>query len=188
MKKLLSLAVIAATLVFLLSGCGLLSKSDFIFEEIKDGAEYAFGGVKYSGSGEMEVTVPGEYKGKPVTAIADYAFNGAQYITKITLPSGITDIGNCAFQSFGNIQNLMLPDGVVRIGDSAFRHSDFDAITIPASVTSIGAYALSNCENLTEIHFGGMMSQWEAIEKRGWWKSSSAFTVYCTDGNLDLTA
>ncbi len=62
-------------------------------------------------------------------------------------------------------------------------------ISIPASVTEIGSNALSGCTGLEAIRFGGTQEQWESVVKgTDWDKNTGAYTVYCSDGNIEPIA
>ncbi len=62
---------------------------------------------------------------------------------------------------------------------------DLTSITIPDSVTTIGAYAFNQCSNLTTITFQATTAEWEAITKGSGWDSNTAsYTVHCTDGDI----
>ena len=65
------------------------------FVENGDGATYSVVGIgTYKGK---DVVIPKEYKGKPVTAIADGAFAGED-IESVTISTTLTKIGNGAFE------------------------------------------------------------------------------------------
>ena len=56
---------------------------------------------------------------------------------------------------------VMVDDGVTTVGDSAFTDSAVQYICIGNSVTSIGQYALYNCEKLKKITFGDSVNKIE---------------------------
>lgn len=88
-----------------------------------------------------------------VTKISDFAFTG-QFDTTINWTDNITEIGYQGFAySFRNMtENLVLPASLTTIGDRAFMQIGAPSITIPAKVTSIGEYFISNTANLTTIY------------------------------------
>ena len=67
----------------------------------------------------------------------------------------ISGTGSITGSSFGNSWNLlaiddvMIENGIDAIGDWVFSYDSMQNVTIPASVTQIGAYAFYACENLT---------------------------------------
>lgn len=121
------------------------------------------------------VIIPEQYRGKPVTGIADKAFCGRDDITLVVIPDTVTDIGESAFQSCTNLmevdlpntitelkdfcfdgcENLLdikLPDSVTKIGCAAFRDCVcIEEIILPQGVTSIEAYTYSGCSNLKKV-------------------------------------
>ena len=98
-------------------------------------------GESYSCTGrgtatDSVISIPGEYNGKVVTAVSEWAFAGNTNITSVIIPDSVTSIGNSAF----------------------YYCSSLTSITIPDSVTSIGTDAFYNCSSLTEIKFKDMAS------------------------------
>jgi hypothetical protein len=110
------------------------------------------------------VFVPATLGVSPVTSIGETAFYGKLGLTSITIPEGVTSIGDRAFeycwdltsvslpdslrsigfQAFNDVHSLSsisLPDGLQSIGEGAFYAIYLSNITIPASVTAIGATA-----------------------------------------------
>ncbi len=60
------------------------------------------------------------------------------------------------------------------------------AITIPKSVTAIGATAFEACEALTSITYTGTIAEWRALEKGYLWDyNTGAYTITCIDGRLN---
>lgn len=51
----------------------------------------------------------------------------------------------------GSGGDVVIPDGVTEIGFDVFDGSNITLITIPDSVTSVGAFAFSNCNGLTSL-------------------------------------
>ena len=71
-----------------------------------------------------EVVIPSIYNGKPVTSIGEWAFNGLEATTCITVGDGITSIGANAFYYCQNLTSITIGNGVTSIGDGAFRYCD----------------------------------------------------------------
>ena len=69
----------------------------------------------------LDIVIPAEYNGKPVTAIGNSAFYG-QYIKSCTLPSTITSIGANAFMQNPTMRYINIPVGVTTIGSGAFTY------------------------------------------------------------------
>ena len=147
--------------------------------------------IKYSAfrncSSLSDVTIPDS-----VTSIGDSAFEGCASLTSITIPfmgkkaesdiglnrlgyifgsypygsnsdyvpatlreviiTGGTVIPTDAFSGCSGLTNITIPDSVTSIGASAFFGCDgLRSITIPDSVTSIGSSAFSGCDGLRNI-------------------------------------
>ena len=75
----------------------------------------------------------------------------SQYIRRIIIEDGITDVGDYAFFGLSSLEEVVLPDSVVHIGQAAFsRCSSLSKINIPNGVKSIGPAAFSGCGSLAE--------------------------------------
>lgn len=122
----------------------------FAFNEINNGAEYEVSGVTIEGV--TRISIPAEYRGKPVTKIADgpstyqSRFHG---IEELILPNSIEVIGNSAFYG-NNLKNLVLPTSIKGIGRRAFQHNNLTNVHIPNSVSLIDTYAFRN-NNINEL-------------------------------------
>jgi hypothetical protein len=138
--------------------------------------------TKYNGTGGS-VSIPAQINGKPVTRIADKAFNNCTGLTSITIPNsvifigesliydsgvfngctGLTSItipdsviflGEKAFQGCTNLSSITLGNSVASIGIDAFRRTKITSITFPASLTTISGSIFENT-NVTSITFNG---------------------------------
>lgn len=85
------------------------------------------------------------------------AFTGAtslgttEELSKIILPSTLTDIGPYAF-SDTKINSIVLPEGLTKISDGLLDNCEsLKSVVIPNSVTEIGFSAFSGCSSLTEV-------------------------------------
>ncbi len=113
---------------------------------------YAFSGC----SGLTNVTIPSS-----VTSIGSFAFKGCSSLTSVTIPASVTSIGSSAFRGCSCLTNAG-PIGsgcsiefgwTEQIPNNAFSGcSGLTNVTIPNSVTSIGAGAFHGCSGLTSIN------------------------------------
>ena len=84
--------------------------------------------------------------------LGDYAFFGCSGLTRLTLPSSVTEIGESAFQDCRGLTSLTLPSSVTSIGRYAFKGcSGLTSLTLPSGVTSIGWGAFEACSGLTSL-------------------------------------
>ena len=73
-------------------------------------------------------------------------------ITKLTVPSGLTELGSYTFSGCSTLQSAVIPEGVKSIGKGAFYNcSALTEISVPDSVTSIGNLCFWKCGALEEF-------------------------------------
>lgn len=75
--------------------------------EKNDGGTYTVTGVEDENTSEL--IIPAEYNGIPVTAIAEEAFKNLGNVTKVDIPTSVTEIGKRAFGGCGAITEMTLP-------------------------------------------------------------------------------
>ncbi len=106
-----------------------------------------------------------------VTTIGYYAFSGCTALSSITLPFVGASLNGTEHAYFSYIFGGIVPTSLTTvvitggesIGDGAFQSCpSLVSITLPDSVTTIGAYAFSGCTALSSISFGAN-SQLESI-------------------------
>ena len=99
------------------------------------------------------VIIPGEYKGKTVTAIKTGAFKDNTSITSVFIPASITDIGAEAFMNTINLTTVTFESGslISVIGRSAFENSGFTEIALPLThLTDVQPFAFKS-DKLTKF-------------------------------------
>lgn len=142
------------------------------------------GGTAYSVSASDNLAfafIPSEYNGKPVTTIADSAFQWKNTLQVVTIPDSVITIGSNAFEYCSALTSVNIPDSVTSLGSNcfsnctsitsatlssnitslptqAFFHCEkLTSITIPDGVISIGEYAFEHCDELTSISLPGTL-------------------------------
>lgn len=84
-------------------------------------------------------------------------------------------------------------DGITQIAESGFKGCPhITSVTIPKSVTYLGADSFANCDSLTSITFEGTMAQWgdlipnEHLGKNYWASNTPLTQIICSDGTITL--
>ena len=105
----------------------------------------------YTGSGgAVTIPAPSVVCGSP--ASGTNAFYGPTNLTKITIPSGVTNVGDWAFASCTSLTNIDLPASTLGIGSYAFNFcTSLADVAIPTNTANIGDYAFNACTGLTNI-------------------------------------
>lgn len=111
---------------------------------------------------------------KNVTSLGGWIFNGCSNLTSVQISgkiealtnvefsdtglknldflkgTGIKEISGSAFSGCENFQSITIPDSVTTIGSSAFSYcTNLESVTIPAGVTTIDRSAFNNSNNVT---------------------------------------
>ncbi len=85
-----------------------------------------------------------------LTEMGDYAFEYQRSLTDLILPENMTEIPDYTFQECGGLTTVSLPDALQRIGYRAFTNTGLTSVTFPAGVTEIAGGAFSSTP-LTEV-------------------------------------
>lgn len=75
--------------------------------------------------------------------------------------------------------SLNLLDGETKLGDYLFAgNQSLYSITIPDSVTELGAGVFYECKGLEQIVYNGTQEQWDALPKGADWDKGCTYTLY----------
>ena len=130
--------------------CGAPKPSEGLSFTLGDRNYYIVSGI--GSCKDTHIIIPDVYKGFPVTAIGEKAFDGCKTLTQVTIPDSITSIGAWAFQLCDSLVNITIPGSVQSIGLRAFSNCDsLTSITIPEGVITIDNSAFDACSNLKNI-------------------------------------
>lgn len=120
-----------------------------IYTLINNNTEYAI--TKY-GKAAATIYIEDEYRGKPVTQIADKAFKGYSKIENVYVGKNVKSIGDGAFQNCKKLKKISLPETLETIGASAFQSCvALEEINIPETVKVINDSTFAYCRALEEI-------------------------------------
>ena len=86
-----------------------------------------------------------------VSSVGNFCFYNLDYVSYVKLADSITSIGWSAFSNSSGFSFIRLPQYLVSIDSSAFSATSLVSITLPATLTSIGNYAFSNCSKLVSV-------------------------------------
>ncbi len=76
-----------------------------------------------------------------IDVIADNAFNGNEYIVRISMPDTVTAIGESAFEGCSALEEVTLSESLTEIGEWAFWFCfSLEEMTLPVSLAKIGEH------------------------------------------------
>ncbi|MBO5415241.1 MAG: leucine-rich repeat protein [Clostridia bacterium] len=137
------------------------SVSTDVFADCKNLAFNIEGGAKYLGNEKNKYLCLYELQSKDVTAvtvssltkvICDGVFSGYEFLEKVVLPEGLTDIGKSAFLNCKKLSEVNIPSTVESIGEGAFNGcASLLEVVLPEGVTTVGDYAFGGCTSLASV-------------------------------------
>ena len=108
--------------------------------------------VLYPKSKSGEFVIP-----DTVTSIADYAFDNAPKLTKVTIGENVKSVGTGAFRNCDSLATVIFKDSDTvqkTIGDYAFNNCPvLTTVDFGNAVKSIGNYAFFSCQSLNKLDF-----------------------------------
>ena len=113
-----------------------------------------------------------------LTEIPEEAFSNCR-LRGLILPDSLEIIGIGAF-GYNRLEEIVIPDNVKTIEDGGFEYcSDLTAITLPASLTSIGASAFKGTA-LKTVNYKGTQAQWAQIKIDDYNDKLTGAKIICT--------
>lgn len=87
-----------------------------------------------------------------VIKIDNYVFNECEYIKRVVLPSGLSELGWSVFADSGLGGEIHIPDKITKLPDSVFAGCEtLKRVVLPINLNVIECQAFSECEGLTEL-------------------------------------
>ena len=118
-----------------------------------------------------------------ITEISEKAFYNSP-LSGLILPDSLETIGRGAFQT-NRFEEIVIPDNVKTIEDGGFYDcSSLKTITLPASLTSIGASAFKGTA-LKTVNYKGTQEQWAQIKIDDYNDKLTGAKIICTDGVIN---
>lgn len=128
-----------------------------VYNLINEGREYE---VLRVGLATGEFTIEDEYRGNPVTRLADGAFKRSKAVTAITIGKNVSYIGASCFQSCINLTKVVIPDTVSEIGVACFQScASLAEVNIPKGISVIPGNAFQGCKAITSLDFGDNLTE-----------------------------
>ena len=120
--------------------------------------------TKYLGS-ESDVVTPTEIDGYSVVSIGNRAFDENDNIINVIISEGVTTLDTNVFYQCENIRYVSFPDGLETIPSSTFSTGSpkLRAVSIPDSVTTIGASAIVITVFPLIVLYSGTEEQWSTV-------------------------
>lgn len=108
--------------------------------------------VKYTGK-DTKVTLPTEYKGKPITHIAEGAFTSSE-CEAVYIPSSYERICRGAFADNVTIKEVFIGEKVVEVESMAFGYCrNLKTVKGCQNVKYVSSYAFTGCKSLESVDF-----------------------------------
>lgn len=121
--------------------------TNFLFED--NGSSISVTGCSRSA---VNIEIPPEMNGKPVTDISVNAFWGCADLRSVTIPNTVTYIGANAFGECPGLSSVEISSGVEVIEEYAFYNCpNLTSVNIPEGVTEIGWSAFAQCKSLADV-------------------------------------
>ena len=95
------------------------SSEGVVYQLSQDGESASV--IDYTGNA-TQVAVSSTYENKPVVAIENGAFEGADKMQRIDVPDGVLSIGEKAFENCTSLKEIRFPDSLTSLSNDAFEN------------------------------------------------------------------
>lgn len=118
------------------------------YELSNDGQYYTVVHARLFNLTDLNIVVPGTYKGLPVLKIGEHAFKAqdVEKIDSITISEGVEEIEDFAFYGV-KVDKVVIPESMKYIGKYAFANSGLKELVMENHVRSVGENAFFNVSN-----------------------------------------
>jgi len=106
-------------------------------------------------------------------------------ITKIEIKKNITRIGNYSFWGLSEVDKITIPSTVTAIGAHAFEACQISELTLPSGLKTIGQEALSRMEKLKAIHIPASVT---SIGKDAFMRNQKMTKITVATSNKNFSA
>ena len=90
--------------------------------------------------------------GEGIERIGARAFQGCNYLTKVTIPNSVIELGSHAFYRMESLETVTLGTGITEIPDYTFyKCAALKTVVTLGEITAVGDYAFRGCEALTSL-------------------------------------
>lgn len=104
----------------------------------------------YDGALPEHLIIPDYFGGKPVTSVAEKAFENTTGIKKVSVSKSVTTVGKNAFANCASLENVSMPS-VKELNANTFMNCpNLKSVSIPAAKV-IHSKCFYSCESLTEL-------------------------------------
>lgn len=176
MKKLISIILVAVSVLTLFCSCGkkeekIVVSGNYSYTILEDNTAKI---TKYNGAEELlTLEIPSSFDDVTVTVIGAEAFSGVQTIGAVTFPSTLvrieenafkgssitraylhrstilTEIGAYAFSECPKLVQVDLPSSLTTVGERAFHYNQkLKVVNFRSDVENIGEFILDSCPNV----------------------------------------
>ena len=156
----------------------VVNSEETVFDYEENDGEITIKGFKPENKDAVSIVIPQTINSKPVTKIADNAFEKLIQVKTISLPDGLKIIGEKAF-NYNAITELIIPDSVIEIGKEAFGFCTYlTDVKLPKSLLVINDSTFYYCSSLKSVSLPDTLKE---IGEKAFYSNSSITELVIPD-------